>query len=345
MMSKWGLVLILVATGCFTKPPRPGLTQPDGPLDASADTRTISGRHWVQPAYTPGPAVVFPALAYDSDRQEVLLYGGSVQDGVDEATMYRLTLSGWQVVCGSCMPGPRHSASFAYDPIRHRAVLVGGYSNSGYADMLFWEWDGSSWTAASVALSAPRAGAQLVFDPMRSALVLIGGTNSVQSFADAYTYDGAQLLALPNAPDKVNNGGYQASYDVGNHAVLALLGDGANVATPGDGVVELAAAAPSWTPLCNPCGTPRQAQNVVYDPLMQRALMFGGFIGSGADVDGTWAFATDHWEVYDAANPPGRENSATVYDASRDVIVLYGGYRSGCGTNGDCPETWEMVPD
>jgi hypothetical protein len=45
--------------------------------------------------------------------------------------------------------------------------------------------------------------------------------------------------------------------------------------------------------------------------------------------------------------PPGRVFPAIAYDTSRNTIVMYGGNGGvNCaGGNGNCNETWEMVPN
>lgn len=68
------------------------------------------------------------------------------------------------------------------------------------------------------------------------------------------------------------------------------------------------------------------------------ALLYGGLKAGGIVDDSTWSLDGTDWTEIDPASPPGpRDAHATAYDASRGVVVLFGG-----GTTGNEGVTWEF---
>jgi hypothetical protein len=106
--------------------------------DVRADLwRWRDGTWRLSPATGPKPRT-FPAMAYDSARGEVVLFGGSpvlFGDGTTAPTMLDDTwvLRGdeWVRVFGAG-PGPRAEAAVAYDSRRGRTVMFGGPTDRSY---------------------------------------------------------------------------------------------------------------------------------------------------------------------------------------------------------------------
>jgi hypothetical protein len=98
-----------------------------------------------------------------------------------------------------------------------------------------------------------------------------------------------------------------------------------------------------------------------FDGLRGRMVLFGGDTGVTSmcsddplgvtSCDDTWTFDGTTWtELGPSTHPPARYGHAMAYDARRDVVVLFGGYR-GTGVNcfpddGEtseyCDDTWEL---
>lgn len=73
-----------------------------------------------------------------------------------------------------------------------------------------------------------------------------------------------------------------------------------------------------------------------YDAARQRLVMFGGQSGSGALAD-TWEWDGERWSRAQGEGPSGRVGHAMAFDASRGVVVLWGGVTS---TQELPAETW-----
>lgn len=155
----------------------------------------------------------FPATAYDAGRAEVLLFGGNrvlFGDSVRPPVMLGDT---WIWRRGAWMraaedgPSPRAEAALAYDPLRHRLVLFGGYRiQDGHTLRLgdTWEWDGRRWMQVSVTGPAPRNGAAMAYDPSAHAVVLFGGSGGPRG--DTWSWSGREWMPVrvPDAPGRFN---------------------------------------------------------------------------------------------------------------------------------------------
>lgn len=182
--------------------------------DVRADLWGWRAGSW-QPSPATGPAPrTFPAMAYDSARDEVVLFGGSrvlFGDGTAAPAMLDDTwvLRGdeWIRVAG-VGPGPRAEAAVAYDSRRGRTVMFGGWLTSpgGGVTRLgdTWEWDGRRWTRSSTSGPSPRSGAAMAWHPELEAVVLFGGSGG--PLGDTWSWDGRgwTRLPIPPAPGRFN---------------------------------------------------------------------------------------------------------------------------------------------
>src|SRR5436309_145576 len=83
------------------------------------------------------------AMAYDSARGRVVLFGGS---GLGDTWEWDGT--SWTQRASSGPP-PRYKHAMAYDSARGRVVLFGGDGAAGPYLADTWEWDGTAWTQRS----------------------------------------------------------------------------------------------------------------------------------------------------------------------------------------------------
>ncbi len=82
--------------------------------------------------------------------------------------------------------------------------------------------------------------------------------------------------------------------------------------------------------------SPRSDALMVYEPMSDRTLLFGGWNGF-ASAD-TWEWDGSTWvELQPAHSPPARAYAGAAYDADRGVIVMFGGYNGSTSF----ADTWE----
>src|SRR5262249_41018110 len=131
------------------------------------------------------------AMAYDSTRGRVVLFGGSTGtsetwewDGTSWTPRFIITIS----------PSPRIGHAMAFDSVSGRVVLFGGIGSSTFDDT--WEWDGHEWSLRATTDPAPRAFHAMAFDSARLRIVLLGGWNGTL-LPDTWEYGHRLLLGPP----------------------------------------------------------------------------------------------------------------------------------------------------
>jgi hypothetical protein len=83
----------------------------------------------------------------------------------------------------------------------------------------------------------------------------------------------------------------------------------------------------TWTQL-NPSKHPsaRDAMVMVYDPVSQKTILFGGWDGS-KHLNDTWTFDGKNWKkIRVTGAPPARASAGAAYDSKLKQVVLFGGY-------------------
>lgn len=87
-------------------------------------------------------------MAYDTDANALYLFGGATSTSTFSSLADKTwVLSGgnWRELSSASSPSKRGSPAMAYDPIRKRIVLYGGFDASRKSLDDTWEWDGQGW--------------------------------------------------------------------------------------------------------------------------------------------------------------------------------------------------------
>ena len=152
---------------------------------SSLETWSWNGTTWTLLSST-GPALVGFALATDTARNKVMLFGGATSNTFASETndLWEWTGFGWsaRVVSGTLPPRQRN-AVMVYDASRSKLVLLGGKASGGN-DGLTWEFDGTRWSW----INGPAAFGDmpgLAYDETRQATVLFSlnrNTTSTQTW-------------------------------------------------------------------------------------------------------------------------------------------------------------------
>ncbi|MBI4712504.1 MAG: hypothetical protein HY762_04270 [Planctomycetes bacterium] len=142
------------------------------------DTWEYDGTNWTQrfPANSPPPRNHF-AMAYDSARQKIVIFGGIVgQDpagGGDDTWEWDGT--NWIGISLINSPISRSNHAMAYDSFRQKTVLYGGVpADVFYPYALVWEYDGTNWTSiiSSTRPGGRQFGASMVYDSVRKRVIM-----------------------------------------------------------------------------------------------------------------------------------------------------------------------------
>ena len=194
-------------------------------------------------------------------------------------------------------PPPRYFAATAYDPVSNTLMT---YSGSGVPD--YWVLSHANglggtptWTYVQSLVGGPgtRIGQTAVYDASTNELIVFAGSDQYEK-----VYNDVWVLKNANGT----------------------------------------AGTPVWQQLFPTGGPPagRVYGTAIYDPVSDVMTVFGGCLGIDmGDTNDTWflsnangAGGTPAWTTFSqnlADDPRYRDSHSAVYDASRNVMIIYGG--------------------
>lgn len=243
---------------------------PGSPPSFASDTWEWDSVSWTRVATTGPSARQSMAVAYDSQRGRVVLFGG--WDGTYRGDTWEWDGTAWIPQVLATGPAARIGHAMTYDSLRGRVVMFGGQDQVGFFNDT-WEWDGSVWVAASPGLGA-RAGHAMAFDTQRGRTVLVGGFDPLLPVpalpVDTWEWDGTSWAQVSlSAPQLA---GHAAAFD-------SLRGTTVVVGGWNDGVSNLLVFewnGTSWTVV--PVNSPldRSGHAIAFDAQRGRTVLFGG---------------------------------------------------------------------
>ena len=156
-----------------------------------ADTWEWDGNSWVErtPSTSP-PAREDHAMAYDSARDRVVLFGG--YGAGDLADTWEWDGSTWVERTPTTSPPGGSPQAMAYDSARGRVVLLVGSAT--------WEWDGSTWVQRTPPTRPPtRYGHAMAYDGARGRVVVFGGNVGWPTYQAADTWGYGPIVGCGHA--------------------------------------------------------------------------------------------------------------------------------------------------
>jgi len=160
------------------------------------DTWQWDGANWTQLSASGPTPRSNHAMAYDSNRKRVVLFGGSPADagliagGVALSDTWEFDGVDW-IQQEDTGPAGRYGHSMAFDSANNRVVLFGGSNNApagSFQDT--WAWDGNEWAQIAEFGPSVRSYASMA-SAGGSNMILFGGTDSASApLADTWEFDG-----------------------------------------------------------------------------------------------------------------------------------------------------------
>jgi hypothetical protein len=154
-------------------------------------TWTWNGAAWTLADSTSGPGpVAHHAMAYDSRRQRIVMYGGITSAGQRLSDTWEWDGQKWQQAAPVTSPGSRSHHRMAYDAARGVIVLFGGGDSTSVET---WTFDGATWKRHAQNGPAPRWSSAMAYDAARQRVVLFGGGRNARPFGslgDTWEWDG-----------------------------------------------------------------------------------------------------------------------------------------------------------
>lgn len=285
---------------------------------------------WIQADVGGPPRLAGHAMAYDSQRGVVVMFGGVTFFSLGGSAVYSNETWEWNGLqwtrrFPAHSPSPRFS-TIAFDSQRGVTVLFGGGTEFGGAQADTWEWDGVDWTSrASASAPSPRKEHQIAYDSRRGVTVLFGG--AFESFngqyGDTWEWDGtswsqrATTGPLPRVAHRMaydSNRGFTVLFGGSTNEVFETL---YNDTWEWNGIVWVRR---SVGPLA-----PRSQPAMAFDSSRGVTVLYGGWTDTSYFSD-TWEWNGTRWTSRPVTGPGQRYLHAVAFDASRAQTVLYGGY-------------------
>lgn len=293
------------------------------------------------------------ASALDAGGDRVLYFGGTValneSQGLNVADLWTRSLDPqgeWTLLdagMGAGMgskPGARHGSSAFFDVQSGGFYVFGGYGvgNGPGQNWLndLWRWDSSTgWSPVAVSGPPPsiRMYTSIVYDAGRDGYVLFGGhpnyLNDVWVLQLRPSPQWTQMTPSGTPPSPRFN--HAAVMDDTNDRMIVHGGIGSSGEVGDTWALNFSGAGGTWQQISagGAVPGPRRVMGSTVDTARDRMLIFGGFNGSSfLNSTAAFSFASNTWTLL---TPPGtapaeRDLMSIHYDASRDQVILFGGF-------------------
>ena len=303
------------------------------------------------------PARYAAGMVFVPAENKVYLFGGRYEGLF--GTAYRSDLwtfdcsrKRWASVRSFHRPPARGNANVAYDPDRHQIVLFGGIAQERLADTWVYDIAGNAWNEMTPEISPPpRSDAGMTYDAANGKVILFSGyglEDSRDNYDDTWAYDPGTntWVEMQPASSPPVMYGQAMVYDSAYHQVLQW---GGHASAYQNGQItshwydetmwQYDTAGNRWEKLTYvPSPPPRYWHQAIVDSA-GRVLIFGGNGGRGF-LNDTWITNPERnaWTRMDMATAPSpRVNAAMAYDATHNVVLLFGGLEEDFG---DLQDTW-----
>lgn len=226
-------------------------------------------------------------------------------------------------------------------PMRPTSAVLLGIAlavqfNSSYIQAADYQWFQVATNLTT--LPSARSFHSMAYDSARSVVLLHGGYGT-PALSDTWAWEGKTwTLLTTNGPSEFGAG---LAFDPDRGVTVLYGGFGNGSPRPALGNTwELHGQ--TWKQVTTNTGPGvRSGCAMAYDPQHHRVLLHGGArdIQGNTILSDTWMWDGSSWQEIPNANGPLRAQHQMVYDAKRQVMVLFGGF----GPIGSGPvDTWEF---
>ncbi|HWL92734.1 MAG TPA: kelch repeat-containing protein, partial [Phycisphaerae bacterium] len=286
---------VTVLFGGIDDPPTGSLVLPD--------TWEWNGTNWSEKFITgtSPPARHSHAMAYDSEREVIVLYGGADINNNIFGDTWEWDGTDWSEKSPASRPSPLTGHAMAYDSARGVTVLFAGIGDNVPANNQTWEWDGTNWSLKTTANSpSPRAAHAMAYDSARGVVVLFGGGSGEPESAETWEWDGTNWTnRAPTGDVPAGRSEHQMIFD-SPRGLTVLFGGRVDNSPNGEpwrwNGTNWSLKAPSPSP-------PDRIQfAMAYDSARDMTVLFGGG-GDFGNTNDTWEYQSPEPGIKDQPVP------------------------------------------
>jgi len=258
------------------------------------DTWLWNGSVWVQQTgLETAPRARFGhAMAFDEDRGQTVVFGGTADDGSEPDDTWLWGGTAWEEKGGlPTRPFSVALPAMAYDPVRKEMVMFGG-SHLGQDQDTTWTWNGSIWIEKSdlPVKPTPRHGAAMAFDRGTGQMMMFGGVHNHVVLSDTWVWNGETWKEITGLEQQPEARRFHAMAGDSYKRNVVLFAGVWNDGEPANDTWVWQEG--TWFKPANQGSDPptRAALSMVYDTSRKKTVAFGGL---GGDLN---TFFNDVWE-------------------------------------------------
>ncbi|MFX0065550.1 MAG: Kelch repeat-containing protein [Candidatus Hermodarchaeota archaeon] len=243
-------------------------------------------------------------------------------------------------------PSTRMGHQMVYDSSNQQIILFGGTKGQAHQlldDTWAYEFTTNTWTALNPATKpSPRSQSSMVYDPVHQKVILFGGASTSGFKDDTWIFDylsNQWTQVFPNIKPPARHS-HPLIYDSTTQKLILFGGYGLDDVLLNDTWVY-DYTNNTWTEL-TPTLSPiaRYGHPMVYDPVIQKSILFGGNTWTAGNQNDTWIYdySSNTWtKLAFSTHPSARKWSSMVYDPTNHQTILFGG---ASGAEGYLGDTW-----
>lgn len=276
----------------------------------------------------------FPAMAYDSQGDRMILFGGLYGSPVGDTWAYDYNNNTWTDMNSANGPSARYSHAMVYDSQNDRIILFGGAKslNSFSDDTWSYNYNTNTWTNMSP-MTKPTALAwhAMAYDSRSDRTILFSGKPDGPALDETWAFDfnNDTWTNLNPSTKPYGRFGHAMAYNARSDCTILFGGYNGSWY---DDTWSYDFNRNSWTNM-NPISKPamRQAHAITYDSQSNKVILFGGIDGSSYFND-TWSYyliegPLDHFEFDTISGPKiagtGFSIMITAKDSSGNTVTTY----------------------
>ena len=278
-----------------------------------------------------------PAMAYDSIRDQSVLFGGRTQKGLINDT-WMWNGSYWSQLDSDQSPPVATFSRMVFDEQRNQIVMMLRFDEK----FEIWECNGTDWRIAEPVGDVPvdASGFSLIYDSVRDVTVMFGGYIPYDTTNKLWEWDGEYWTPIePDASFPQPRDFHQAAFDDARGRMVVFGGwinrgeymELTNETWEWDGN--------EWFFKRNKGSKPgkRSGHTMVYDSQRRRVILYGGDDYALPEFEDTWEWDGVKWLERTPETGPGQKYyHAAAYDSRRHRSIIFGG--EGIDYSND---TWE----
>jgi hypothetical protein len=214
-------------------------------------------------------------------------------------------------------------------------VIFGGLDSGGIARAETWEYNGTTWAQVVTAtIPVARFFGAGDYDPSRSKFVIYGGLDGVSApLPETWEYDGVDWTQKFPTTTPISDCCSSLVYDPSRQKVVFFGGLDSSLSIDTDTTWEYNGTDWSQVPITFAPPSGLDVHAMTYDTSRGELLMFGGTRNGGAGafddlyVYKTWSLNGRGWRrIIPTSSPNRRIQHAMTYDATRQRVLMFGGF-------------------